>query len=41
VLTVNPRARELYQRLGFREIGRPADGKIRMCANASDEEAGN
>jgi ribosomal protein S18 acetylase RimI-like enzyme len=32
VLTVNPRARDLYQRLGFHEIDRPTDRKIRMRA---------
>ncbi len=30
VLVTNPRARALYERLGFREIGRPSPHKIEM-----------
>ncbi|WP_433475643.1 N-acetyltransferase family protein [Spirillospora sp. CA-142024] len=42
VLTVNHRARALYQRLGLREVARHGDGqiKIRMCSTPPPPAAG-
>lgn len=34
VLVVNPRAYSLYQRLGFREVGRHGEGEIRIRMRA-------
>jgi ribosomal protein S18 acetylase RimI-like enzyme len=39
VLTVNPRAHRLYQRLGFREVGRHGDDNVKIRMRAAPSAA--